>query len=433
MKLSIGKNNYIGGKTMDNLLKKLSMLKNFSELDVTDVTLDMTSLESLCDLLQSSSISALAIGGTEIELCGALKLSGSLATRRTTLTMLDMSFCDVDFHEGSKLCQDLILHGLVQLNLSGNRLEERGANVLRHLLAKSCCHLKILMINKCALGKNGILKIIQALSDNNSLQDLGLAGNITDKNSFFTGADTCSVESCVKRAVNKLNYHVECSDNNADDWPKQHESSTSDECTSFLHCVSGKEYNNRAKDQECQSLCTCLKTNVSETKTCVGDKSENIQEKTLSLICKQHEINCDDYIADGEEVGSSDGVNCSFLNADCASSSQPFGLMMDKSRLLPDLHTHENIVIRGDVNTIKMSYGKYASELFVAIQMAKNLQLLDLSDNSLPLDMAEQLYVSWSLNTRAANPVKHIDKPVVHFSVEGRQCCGERLCCQRWI
>lgn len=56
---------------------------------------------------------------------GALKLSGSLAKLKT-VTMLDMSFCGVDPHGGSKLFQDLILHeGLVQLNLSGNRFEER--------------------------------------------------------------------------------------------------------------------------------------------------------------------------------------------------------------------------------------------------------------------------------------------------------------------
>lgn len=100
----------------------------------------------------------------------------------------------------------MILHGLVQLNLSGNRLEEQGANVLGHLLAKACCHLKILMINRCHLGNIGILKIIQALSDNSFLQDLGVAGNNITEN---TGAQRYSMESCVQGVEKTLNCHAE--------------------------------------------------------------------------------------------------------------------------------------------------------------------------------------------------------------------------------
>lgn len=143
-----GKKNPISGNAMANLLK------SFSDLDITDVALNKMSIESLCHLLQSSSsISALATGGTYIGVNGAFKLSRSLAMRTTAVNMLDMSFCWVDPHGGLKLCQDFILHGLVQLDMSENRLEEKGANALGHLLAKACCHLKILMINKCHLGK----------------------------------------------------------------------------------------------------------------------------------------------------------------------------------------------------------------------------------------------------------------------------------------
>jgi hypothetical protein len=350
--------------------------------------------------------------------------------------MLDMSFCWIDPHGGSKLCQDLILHGLVELNLSGNQLEERGATALGHLLAKACCHLKILMINECQLGKIGILKIIQALSDNSFLQDLGLAGNnIMENNSFFnsiTGADRCSAESCVQGVVSTPNYLVDCSENRASDCSKQHESPTSAECTSFFHCVSSKQYNNGAKDQKCQSLPTCFEINPSKKRACVGDKSENTNERRLARSCQQCEGSCGEDMADGEE-GRENSVNCSSLESDCASSSQPFGLIRDRSHLLLDLHTNENVLIKGEGNTIKISCGEYASDLFIAIQMAENLQLLDLSNNSLPSDMAEQLYVAWSLNRRAGNPIKHINNSVVHFTMEGRQCCGLRRCCQRLI
>lgn len=77
--------------------------------------------------------------------------------------------------------------------------------------------------------------------DGSFLQGLGFAGNnITENNSFLnivTGADRCIAESRVQGVVNTLNYHVDCSDNRASDWSKQHEGSTSAECTSFLHIV----------------------------------------------------------------------------------------------------------------------------------------------------------------------------------------------------
>lgn len=144
----------------------------------------------------------------------------------------------------------------------------------------------------------------------------------------------------------------------------------------FAYCVS-KLYDNGAKDQKCQSLSTCFETNPSETRACVGDTCENTTERRLLRSCQLNEKSCDEDMTDGEEEGRTNGVNSSSVEADCASSSQPFGLIRDRSHLLLDLHTNENVLIKGEANRTKISYGKYASELFIAIQMADNLQLLD--------------------------------------------------------
>ncbi|KAH9316665.1 hypothetical protein KI387_025292, partial [Taxus chinensis] len=107
VKLSIGKNP-ISGNSMSDLLKKLSMLGSFSDLDLTNVELNKTSIDSLCHLLQtSSSISTLAIAGTNIGMDGALKLSSTLAKRVMAVTVLDMSFCGLDLLGGRKTLQRL--------------------------------------------------------------------------------------------------------------------------------------------------------------------------------------------------------------------------------------------------------------------------------------------------------------------------------------
>eukprot|EP01018_Ginkgo_biloba_P028501 Gb_06807 [translate_table: standard] len=423
VKLSIGKNNPISGAAMADLLKKLSMLKSFSDLDMTNIELNKTAIEALCYLLQmSSSISALAVGGTHIETDGALKLSGTMTKRTMVLTKLDMSFCGIDNHGGSKLCRDFILYeGLLHLSLSGNQLEQEGANVLGQLLANARCHLKTLLINKCHLGQAGILKIIQSLQENRSLKELGLAGNnIVENNStanIFNGADRSATARCIEETMIAHNYHGECSENRASDRSNQHESPTS---------VSSQRFN-AAEDQRGRSLIP-----QNETMPCAGDKTESNKEQDILQSRQQYERNCNEYdVADSEDEGKPEGANCSSLEDDCASSSQPFVTIRGKYHLLPALQPNGTVSTKRELNAASMSLEEFASELFSSICMAKNLQLLDLSDNFLPSEIAEQLYIVWSSYTRAGSPAKHIENHTVHFCMEGRPCCGFRTCCQR--
>lgn len=249
---------------------------------------------------------------------------------------------------------------------------------------------------------------------------------------IVTGADKCSMEECVEEVVNTLNYLGECPDSRTSKRDKQHESPTSGERTAFWDCVSSKEYNNETKDQISQSLRTGLEVNPNETRACDRDKTEDMEERGLQRSCQQHERNCDEHdVADSEDEGRPQGVNRQPLEDDRASSSQPFELNRDRFHLRLGLQTSENYLIKRESNAMETSFGEYASELFSAIQMAKFVQQLDLSDNLLPSAIVEQLYVAWSSNTRKGTPTKHVDNQVVHFSVEGRQCFGLRPCCQR--
>ncbi|GLJ52447.1 hypothetical protein SUGI_1115540 [Cryptomeria japonica] len=432
VKLSIGKN-HIYGNCISDLLKKLSKLESFSDLDLTNVELNKTSIDSLCHLLQtSSSIASLVIQGTNIGKDGALKLSETLAERAMAVTVLDMSFCGIGLHGGEKLFNDLSLHeGLLQLNLSGNPLEERGVNALGHLLGNAQCHLKWLMVNKCSLGQPGVLKIIKALSENRSLQELGLAENtIVGDDTIFNivgGADRTSTACCGEEVVTNKNNHGEYSEIRTRDKSIQIEIPIVMECVEFLdranderHSPVGRMYHSIPTE-----------FNYNGAKACTGDKIVSIEQHSQQTY-KKHDRNHNKYdVADSEDEGRPEGVNCSSLEEDCASSSRSLGLVRGRSHQFQDFQSIISPPPKGETKANGIPLTEYASELSSAICLARYLQLLDLSDNLLTSEIVEQLYVAWSSNTRAGTPVKHSDNQIVHFTVEGRQCCGLRKCCQR--
>lgn len=74
-------------------------------------------------------------------------------------------------------------------------------------------------------------------------------------------------------------------------------------------------------------------------------------------------------------------------------------------------------------------------EMSTAIACAVQLQLLDLSGNAFTKKAVEVLYSAWRgppSGLRPGGPVsKHVKDQIVHFSVEGRRCCGVKACCRR--
>ncbi|CAN4114152.1 unnamed protein product [Withania somnifera] len=74
---------------------------------------------------------------------------------------------------------------------------------------------------------------------------------------------------------------------------------------------------------------------------------------------------------------------------------------------------------------------EYIQELSAAIQMAKNLQLLDLSNNGFTKQLAENLYGAWASSSRSGSSRAHIEDNTIHLSVEGVKCCHLKPCCRR--
>lgn len=71
------------------------------------------------------------------------------------------------------ICLFLVIH-LLDLTQNMNQ----GAIALASLLTNPQCCLKVLVMSKCRLGLHGILRVLEALSENCCLEELHLAGNI---------------------------------------------------------------------------------------------------------------------------------------------------------------------------------------------------------------------------------------------------------------
>ncbi|PKI45235.1 hypothetical protein CRG98_034362, partial [Punica granatum] len=73
----------------------------------------------------------------------------------------------------------------------------------------------------------------------------------------------------------------------------------------------------------------------------------------------------------------------------------------------------------------------FIEKLSAAIGSARQLELLDLSNNGFSSAAVESFYASWS-NSRAVNSaLRHADGQVLHLSVPDNRCCRVKSCCRR--
>lgn len=153
----------------------------FSELSLDGIKLNKHALDSVCQLARSSSLSGLMLGATNIGSDGALKLAKSLFHGTQELTKLNLSYCGLRLNFFERLRTVPAVLNLLELNLSGNFITSEGGIALASLLANPECSVKLLLLNKCHLGLTGVIQIIKSLVENESLEELDLAGNVDQK------------------------------------------------------------------------------------------------------------------------------------------------------------------------------------------------------------------------------------------------------------
>ncbi|XP_017977769.1 PREDICTED: protein TONSOKU isoform X1 [Theobroma cacao] len=194
--LLIGYNNPISGNAITNLLGKLAKMKRFSDLSLNGLKLSKPVVDGLCYLAKTSCLSRLMLEGTGIGTDGALGLTQSLFSSTQEPLKLDLSYCGVTSTYVYQLNTDVtFISGILELNLGGNPIMLEGGNALASLLINPQCCLKALILNKCQLGMAGILQIIQALAENDSLEELNLADNADTNKQLTIQCDKLTKES----------------------------------------------------------------------------------------------------------------------------------------------------------------------------------------------------------------------------------------------
>ncbi|KAK3155468.1 hypothetical protein QOZ80_2BG0203640 [Eleusine coracana subsp. coracana] len=175
--LSLGKNNPISGTAMLNLLPKLASLTRFSELSLTGIKLNKLMVDKLCSLAQSTCLSGFLLGGTSIGPVGTIRLTEVLSSASHELLRLELSNCGLTAPDFTQICTNLSRINILDLNIAGNSINLEGCDAIHAMLVNPHCSIRSLTLDRCNLRLMGIVRIIQALSDNDQLEELRVAGN----------------------------------------------------------------------------------------------------------------------------------------------------------------------------------------------------------------------------------------------------------------
>ncbi|KAI7745668.1 hypothetical protein M8C21_011533 [Ambrosia artemisiifolia] len=176
--LFIGYNSSISGNAIVNLLDKLATLTSFSQINLNGIKLNKNAIDSLCNLIKTSSLSHVMIGETSMGTERAIQLSDSWNSENCELVKLDLSYCLLTSKYVMRLVADAsLISGLLHLNIGGNPLMQEGGIALQSLVKNPHCCLKVVNLSKCQLGLVGILGILHSLANNTSIEELNLSEN----------------------------------------------------------------------------------------------------------------------------------------------------------------------------------------------------------------------------------------------------------------
>ncbi|KAL7230356.1 hypothetical protein ACSBR2_008781 [Camellia fascicularis] len=368
--ICLGYNNPISSNAIVNLLAKLASLKRFSELNLNGLKLSKHVVDGLCQLSQTSCLATMMLGDTSIGTDGALQLTESLSNGTHELVKLDLSSCGLTSQYIVRLNDEVsLISSIVDLNLRGNQIMQEGGSALVLLLKNPRCCLKVLDLSKCHLGLLGVLGILQALSENCSVEELNLAENASlDK------------------------YHT-----------LKHHDSTVTECSKSVQQTNKK-------------LCDSSSFRVSLVEEV--EPSQQVSSFAVKTQCIQLEAadsEDDDHPPNPIRMPAEEAAA-----AAASSSSSPSDSCMMSSSCQRNPSDEESLQL-------------LVRDLSTAIGLAKHLQFLDLSNNGFSMEIAETLlYVAWSsLSSRAGLAQRHIQGNTIHLSLQGRKCCGVKPCCSR--
>ena len=240
----------------------------------------------------------------------------------------------------------------------------QGCNAVSSLIANPQCGLKVLLLNKCQLGLDGVVQIIQSVA----------GCNINAKFSFEAQNGQLFVIN-----VNFVsgNYYLE-ELNLADNVDLDRHA---------LQCTITEKESKELK-QPCHDI------SKPQGLTCSIEELDPAQQNLEEVNAEYNHLE----VADSEEPireAAASGIDDS-----CASSCERKSASLDCQSILP---------------------------LSTAIGMAKTLQLLDLSNNGFSAQETETMFGAWS-TSRTGLAQRHIKDNIVHLFVKGTKCCVRPCC-----
>ncbi|XP_062407853.1 NACHT, LRR and PYD domains-containing protein 3-like [Sardina pilchardus] len=168
-------------KTDECVVKLFPVIKAIKQARLGWCHITFKSCEQLgLVLTQSSSlIRELDLSGNKIQDYGVEMLSRGLGNPKCKLKQLKLTNCSLT--ERSCECLASVLStgsSLRELNLSGNRIQDAGVELLTDGLKSTCCTLKVLRLHNCGLTDESCFYLAAALRSNPShLRELHLSCN----------------------------------------------------------------------------------------------------------------------------------------------------------------------------------------------------------------------------------------------------------------
>ncbi|XP_051140221.1 protein TONSOKU isoform X2 [Andrographis paniculata] len=306
------------------------------------------------------------------------------------------------------------LKGFQELNLSGLKLSKPVVDSLSEL-AKNCC-LSGLLLGNTNIGTEGAMQLIKPLSkDTQELVRLDLS---------FCGLSSVFITR-LKDEASLFNGLLEL---NLGGNPIMREG-----CSELASLLSST--------QSCLRVlivCKCqlglvgairviqsLSTNSSLIELNLAD---NVTPTEIQALANSH--------GSSQENANTNQAGDHSSNAPAATNEDTNEIQLEVADSEDEDPTGAEATVSISRKSVCISECQLMKELASWIRLAGNLKLLDLSRNGLPTEAIEMLFSAWSSGARDGAARKHIvqeeDDGTVHFSVQGKKCCGStRPCCRR--
>ncbi|WVZ55398.1 hypothetical protein U9M48_006061 [Paspalum notatum var. saurae] len=369
----------------------LQKCKALYSLNVEQCSITSRTVQKMADALHEGSVlSHLSLGkNNPISSNAMLNLLSKLAslTRFSELSLTGIKLNKLMVDKLCLLAQSSCLSGLLLGGTSIGPVE-----TIRLTEALSCTSQELLKLDlsNCALTTPDFIQICTNLSRVNIL-DLNLGGNLIN------------MEGC--GVLRGMLVDPQCSIR----------SLTLDKCNLGLAGIV-LIIRSLSENDQLEELRMAENTNLALTRTIKHD--EDMQEVSMTSEQKQ----CDNPEATND-IALED---IDFENMQVPDSEDEADNDAHRARSGP----HRSCASSSQKNSY--SSGQIIKELAEALISAKQLKVLDLSQNGLSEEAIESLYCAWASVPRGDGMArKHVNKELVHFSVHGMRCCGLKPCCRR--